>query len=181
MNMKNLDVVLFSWLNSLAGRSDLLDGLIIFSAVYLLYIIIFIFLGVTFLSSFHAFRRKHVELFIFAFASAVFARFAVTELIRFLYNRPRPFEVLTEIYQLVYHSGGEAIPSGHAAFASAIAAAVSFYYPKISIFFWAAAILIGLGRVAAGVHWPSDILAGVVVGFVSAFLLFHLKKRLNSL
>jgi len=79
--------------------------------------------------------------------------------------------------QLVNHNGGGSFPSGHASFAFALATVVAFYYPKTSLLFFAAAISIGFGRIAAGVHWPSDVLAGAVTGIASAWLLRFLKNK----
>jgi len=114
---------------------------------------------------------------IFAFASAAVARLGVAEIIRFFYNRPRPFETLEGARQLIEHSGGGSFPSGHASLSFAVAAAVYFYYPKTSILFFFAALSIGVGRVAAGLHWPSDILGGAAVGILSAWLLEFLFKK----
>ena len=89
--MINLDTIIFRWLNSWAGMSGFIDWTIVFRAVYLWYAVVFaviIFMAITFLPRFRENRRKNLELFIFAFSSATFARFAVTELIRFFYNRP---------------------------------------------------------------------------------------------
>lgn len=169
-----LDFAIFQWLNSWAGVSEWLDVLIIFSAIFLWYWVmagILVFPVASFFTKYRHNLSRHKELFLAAFVSAFAARFVITELIHFFYNRPRPFEILSGLTQLADHAAGSSFPSGHASLAFAAAGAVSFYYPKTSIIFWAAAILIGLGRVAAGIHWPSDILAGAVVGIVSAWIL----------
>lgn len=180
----SLDVYIFKWLNSWAGVRPLWDVLIIFRATYLWYIVmaaVAAFVGATFFPRFRAYRRRHTELFIFAFVSAFVARFVITGLIHFLYNRPRPFEVLSGVHKLVNHEMGGAFPSGHASLAFAVATAVSFYYPKTSILFFIAALSIGAGRVAAGVHWPSDILGGAVVGIITAWLVrFVWEKSKNK-
>lgn len=174
------DWKIFQWLNSRVGSSDFMDWTIIFLATYLWYIILVALLSfvvVVFLPQFRELRRRHAELVVFAFTSAFVSRFILTELIRFFYNRPRPFEVLEGARQLVLHSGGGSFPSGHAALAFAVATAVLFYYPKTGILFFLAAILIGFGRVAAGVHLPSDILGGAVVGIGTAYLVSFCFRR----
>lgn len=179
-----LDEIIFRWLNSWAGVRPLWDSLIVFRAVYLWYIImaaVAFFVVVTFFSKFREYRRRNIELFILTFVSAFTARFMVTELVRIFYNRPRPFEILENVRQLVDHAVGDSFPSGHASLAFAVATTVSFHYPKTSILFFAAAFSIGFGRVAAGVHWPSDILGGAIVGVGTAWffrlLFLQYKKR----
>lgn len=180
-----LDISTFVWLNSWVGFSDFIDWTIKFRATHLLYVVVFaimVFLVASFFPRFREYKRKNLEFFTLAFSSAILARFVFTELIRFFYERPRPFEVLGAVKQLVEHPAGGSFPSGHAALSFAVATAVSFYYPKISILFFIAALNIGLARVAAGVHWPSDILGGVLVGIGAAWLTRwaygELKKRL---
>ncbi len=179
----SIDHYILLGINSLAGISPFFDGLILFFAKYHIYVMtaaILVIVGAVFFRGFSEERRRAWEMAAFSVASALTARFGFTELIRLFYDRPRPFdlpaEVLTKagidhINQLIPHASGGSFPSGHAAFAFAIAAAVSFYYPRLGIFFWPSAILIGLGRIAAGVHWPSDILGGALVGIGTVWFL----------
>ena len=114
-----------------------------------------------------------------ALAAAVFARFAIVELIRLFWERPRPF-VERNINLLLEQPDTFSFPSGHAAFYFAIAAVVFLSFKKLyprqrfwlgaGIFFLAAALIISLSRVYAGIHWPSDVLAGAAVGIFSAWL-----------
>ncbi len=172
--MSSIDVAIFRWLNSWAGVSPFFDWAIVFRAIYLWYLVmtaVAIFIAGTVFLRFRRYRKQNTDLFIFAFISAFTARYVITEIIRFFYNRPRPFEVLDGVRQLVSHNGGGSFPSGHASLAFAVASAVAFYYPKTSILFFAAALFIGMSRVVAGVHWPSDILGGALVGIGTAWLL----------
>ncbi len=130
--------------------------------------------------------KKHELLMLaHAFAGAVLARFVFTEIIRFFYDRPRPFDAPAEalakagvkIVQLIPHAGGGSFPSGHAAFFFALATGVFFYRKWWGVLFYAAALLISFSRVAAGLHWPSDILAGAVIGILSAWLVKILLKN----
>lgn len=181
--MNEFDILLLKRFNSWTGVSSFFDWVIVFLATYLLYVVIaalLLFAALTFLSRFREYRRKNLELVIFAFVSAFIARFGVTELIRFFYNRPRPFEALDGVRQLVDHVGGGSFPSGHAAFTFALATAAAFYYPKTSILFFLAVFSIGIGRIAAGIHWPSDILGGAIIGIVMAWFLYFLKNKFGK-
>ena len=55
-------------------------------------------------------------------------------------------------------------PSGHATTAFATALLLAFWYPRQSGLFIGLAVLVGLSRVALGAHFPSDVLAGAVLG-----------------
>lgn len=78
------------------------------------------------------------------------------------------------VHALVAHANDSSFPSDHAAVAFALAVAL-FYAGGVAWPFLAVAVLVALGRVAVGVHWPTDVLAGAAVGALSAALI--LKTR----
>jgi undecaprenyl-diphosphatase len=93
------------------------------------------------------------------------------QVISHLWDRPRPFTAhAAATHLLSAPSPDPSFPSDHAAVAFAIAFAVLAFSRRGGIVFLAAATLIGLSRIALGMHYPSDVLAGVVVGWASAFL-----------
>lgn len=98
------------------------------------------------------------------------ARFVFTPAVRFLIPRERPFVAHTEIVKLFNREETSSLPSGHAAFFFAVAFSLWFVDRRWSAAFFVGAILVSLGRVASGVHYPTDILAGVAVGFAAALL-----------
>lgn len=85
-----------------------------------------------------------------------------------LFGRARPCMCLADVHALVFSTPTDpSFPSGHAAGAFAFAAYVAFearthVLVKAAIFALAAGI--GLSRVVLGVHFPSDVLAGAVLG-----------------
>jgi undecaprenyl-diphosphatase len=155
-----LDLQLFYLLNDLAGKSYIGDGIIVFLAEYLAYVLIVVFVAFLFFSD--SPRRKKLELFFVALLSSVVARFGVTESIRFFYHHPRPFTVLP-VHQLLSENSWS-FPSGHATFFFALATVLFLYDKKWGIGFFIAAILMTVSRVIAGIHYPSDIVGGAVIG-----------------
>ena len=169
-----LDTQIFFLLNNLAGQSHLLDGVIKFFASDLAYILIALFILLVAFSK-HPLKKK-AEVFIVVGVSSIIARFGVAELIRFFYHRPRPFVTL-HVHQLVTDSSWS-FPSGHATFFFAMAMAIYLYDKKWGIGFFVAAALISVARVAAGVHYPSDILGGALIGALVAYLTFRATEHL---
>src|SRR3989338_1280619 len=154
-----------------------MDALIIFMAEYLPWAAgIAIFLFLVFVRE----KKKEFRMLIVAFLAVILSRFGFTEIIRYFYDRPRPFEVAEGLKTLLEHSSGGSFPSGHAAFFFALAMGVFFYRRIWGLVFFAAALSIGFGRVAAGLHWPSDILGGAVVGIFSAVLIKFFLRKYNN-
>ena len=73
-------------------------------------------------------------------------------------------------YLLSAPSLDPSFPSDHAAVAFAIAFGVLAFSRRIGILFLVAATLIGLSRIALGLHYPSDVIAGVLVGWAAAMI-----------
>ncbi|MBI2454054.1 MAG: phosphatase PAP2 family protein [Parcubacteria group bacterium] len=108
------------------------------------------------------------------------ARFGIVSLIRYLSPRERPF-VFEGLDALISQNPLEAsFPSGTATFFMALA--VYFLlagHKKLGWFLLVSTILISAARVAAGIHWPSDILAGWLVGAIvswAVYSIFNKKK-----
>ena len=101
------------------------------------------------------------------------ATYGVVSGLKALFQRPRPYAVLPDIHSrspryspLGPEGDSFAFPSGHATLSFAIATSWSLSHPKWYVIgpgaTWAAAV--SLSRVWLGVHYPSDVLAGAVLG-----------------
>jgi membrane-associated phospholipid phosphatase len=106
---------------------------------------------------------------------------ALTLGLKYGFNRPRPFVTYPEIQKLD-KAGSYSFPSGHSSSAFAFATSICLAYPKWYViapsFAWAG--LVGYSRMHLGVHYPSDVLVGALLGIGSGFLMHYLGKRVLS-
>jgi len=86
-----------------------------------------------------------------------------------LYNDPRPF-VQGHFRPLLSHAADNGFPSDHTLFTSFMAWACLVYSRKVGLALLLVAALVGLARMAAGVHHLSDVLASFVFAAVGCFV-----------
>jgi len=167
-----INTTLFLKINNLAGQNVWLDRIGVFFSDHVGYILLAI-LVLIFLFKPAAKNRLMV---LAALTSAIISRLVITNIIRFFYHHLRPFEVM-HVNQLIPESG-YSFPSGHVAFYFALSMAVYLYNKKLGIAFFVVSVLMGFARIFVGVHWPADILGGILVGVITALLVNFAARKL---
>lgn len=96
----------------------------------------------------------------------------IVQIPKHVVGRPRPRLTHQENFQfdLSFQSGFDAFPSGHASASFAVATVFTRYFPQMAWFFYATASFIALSRFIRGSHFPTDILAGALLGYLVGFV-----------
>lgn len=165
-SMVALDQEIFHILNALAAYGPVADGVIIFCATYLPFLVVFAY-AVYLLRTRNTAWMALIE-FVLALLAGLLARW-MTSLIRLALPRARPFVDLGTQQLLDIAAHVPSFPSGHASFFFGLSTYAFLQNRKIGLVLYAVSVVICFARVAAGVHYPSDIAAGAVVGLIAGY------------
>ena len=102
--------------------------------------------------------------------------------LRHLVARPRPWLDVAGLIPLVAEHDPNSFPSGHTSAALAAACAWWHTLPRrwMRVFGLVMAVLMGLSRLYVGVHYPSDVLAGALVGVFCGWLAWRLYQMVEQ-
>lgn len=181
--LKVLNTQLFMLINAAPNTSKLMITIATFCAEYLIYtpLIVMIFCW---------FKRPQTRGLILKIIVTVFISLAIATILRSFISSPRPFELAIGT-NFLPHSSSNSFPSKHATFIFAITFAL-FYglknqlnQQKLFISCLVIGILVSWSRIYLGVHWPLDILAGILTSFGCAYLVnkqwHHIERLLLKL
>jgi len=168
----SLDTALFLSINGSATSPQGLTALAIFATTYLPQLVAGCIVGVFFAGDRQVKHRVLIMLFAVAIA------WLLARLGQHFLPIDRPF-ILGLGKQWLPHAASHSFPSKHASAAFGLATAVVLVAGQVrwKLCALCAALLIAWSRVYLGLHYPSDILAGALVGVVSGWLAYRLSFR----
>ncbi|MGW9527683.1 undecaprenyl-diphosphatase [Paenibacillus terrae] len=171
--LSNLDYQIFHFINEQANSFSVLNGLMRFFAEDAQYVFALALLLYWFS------RNKLNRKMIISAVVSVCLGMGISFIIGHLVYRDRPFVTHAAI-QLIKHPANASFPSDHAIGAFALAVTFWLYGKRFRLSWLAVALLIGFSRIWAGVHYPSDIAAGALIGTLCAvstrYLLLRFKR-----
>ena len=164
---------IFLFINSFAGKNHFFDLFMIASAKITPYLFILMLIYLWFSN------RKNESLF--AGYSAILG-VIISKSIGLIYFHPRPF--MDKIGTLlIHHKADSSFPSDHTTFTMSIALMLLYFKSTriLGIVLTLLALLCGIARIYVGVHYPFDILGGILVGVIASLIIYLLMPQLQKL
>jgi undecaprenyl-diphosphatase len=129
-------------------------------------------------------RIPHGESYFVVLLAAVFVAGLAAMLLKRLLGRVRPGHENAGRFlgPTIRHANyRESFPSSHSASAFAFSAILAQFYPQAAAIFWALAGICAAIRYLMDAHWPSDVVAGITLGYMVGNLVIHVMKVAPSL
>lgn len=179
--MNPFDLAAFHFLNHFAGHHPIVDMVMIVFARYSPALYALLFIIAWFALPRGELTRRHA--LVVAVCGGLLA-LLINVVIAQVWFRLRPFEILPlhDFAQLIPHVADASFPSDHVSGAFGFSAGCwGHAAPWVSWSFTLIAVLVMVARVYTGVHWPTDVLAGLVVGIIAGRAAWLLSTPLWSL
>jgi len=163
----SLDIFLVNILTQPAGFNWLIDYMAVIMAKFLpLLIVIGIFVFGWRIVNW----RQRISFFALASSSLLISWGVIAKTIEHFYIRLKPAEVLESITALI-HSNPASFPSTHAVILFTLSTSVFIFNRKWGTIFGLLSFLVVMSRIFAGVHWVSDVVAGILIGILIPYLI----------
>jgi len=181
--MNSMDASLLIWLNGLSGNIKSFDDLMrLIASDYLMPLVFSLSMFGLWFSGKTSSQRMTYQLTALMGIGALSISNAVVWLINSLWDRPRPFlDHPDELNLLFYSPTDPSFPANPVAIGFAVAMAAWTVNRKFGLWLFAAASLYGFSRVYVGVFYPTDIVAGALVGIAAYGFTSYLRRVLEPL
>ena len=123
---------------------------------------------------------KYRKVGIMALCALILTTILGEGVLKHILRRTRPFTTIQDFQLLITAPSSYSFPSGHTGSSFAVAGVLGSKLKKSRFYVYALAILIAFSRLYLYVHYPSDILAGIILGSVSAYIVLYIFNNINT-
>ncbi len=124
-------------------------------------------------------RLIAIEALVILFISQI-----IVQALKKMLSRERPYVIIEKLNTFGINLSDYSFPSGHTTASFSIATTLALNIPGLTYFVFILATIIGISRIYLGVHYPTDVAAGIILGVGSAlvvhFYLIHVVEYLGA-
>ena len=171
--MFDVDRALFYWING-GLQNGLLDWLIpIITDPYSWGPLMFLFAAALILMD----PKKGVMVIVLSVAAVALSDMITHQVFKAYFERVRPCGSLPDVHLLVGCTNSYSLPSSHVVNSFTLSVVMSWHYRKLMIPIMACALLVAFSRIYVGVHFPTDVLAGMIIGIGFGLGICEIQKK----
>jgi undecaprenyl-diphosphatase len=119
--------------------------------------------------------KKGVIIIVLTIIAVALSDFLNDDILKPLFKRIRPCNVLQDIHLLVPCNSSFSLPSSHAVNIFTMATMIGYGYRRIAPYVFFIAFAVSYSRIYTGVHYPFDVISGAVIGIMCGTIISGLK------
>lgn len=173
MSFSEINITAFRAVNDLGKEYQFLDLTVIMIAEYTVFVLALVMLVYWFTRTYK--NRMMVIQAILAFIVAEI----IGKVAGQFHANNQPFAVLPNVNKLVNHAVDNSFPSDHTILFFSIGFSFWLVHKKTGWIWIMLALVVGISRIWAGLHYPFDVAAGAVIAIISAVLSYWLVPKLG--
>jgi undecaprenyl-diphosphatase len=181
MNFLDADRTVFGWINGLSGHFGLPDNIMrAIANDYFAIVTGCLIMMALWIAFKDADRRRHIQKGIMVASASLGTAQGMVEIINNIWARPRPFDEM-EVNLIFYAPTDPSFPSNSASVLFGMAWGIFLYNRRAGLVLLSLAGIHGLSRIYVGVHYPLDIVGGMLLGLVVALFFWTVFRLLDPL
>ncbi|HAE92557.1 MAG TPA: phosphatase PAP2 family protein [Tissierella sp.] len=125
---------------------------------------------------------SHIRLMGFEALGALIISQVIVHALKRILSRERPYKIIEQLNTFGINLKDYSFPSGHTTASFSIATTIAFNIPKLTVLVFTIAIVVAVSRIYLGVHYPTDVAAGIFLGIGTALIVhFYLIEYIYTL
>jgi undecaprenyl-diphosphatase len=171
MNLSQMNVELFRFINDFGKEHTYLNNTFIFIAEYMVFVLALIAL-------FFWFTRSQEKRIMIISATITFALAEIIgKIAGKFHSNNQPFAELSDVNKLIEKAVDNSFPSDHTILFFSFCTTFCIYQKRWGYIWIVIALIVGISRIWVGVHYPADILVGALISIVSTFIVSFIIPR----
>lgn len=125
-------------------------------------------------------NKKYRKIGLMVLGALILSTILGEGILKHLVQRIRPSADIPAVNLLISKPLSYSFPSGHTTSSFAVAGVLAKYLKKYAFIFWGVASLVAFSRLYLYVHYPTDVLAGIILGLICSRITIYMSNRVSQ-